>query len=57
MTNEKLIKLIKEELKTIEKEYDLSEWDYTDIDSLSPTEAHSLGYYRALTYINHFLSP
>lgn len=48
MNNKNITKNIEKEIKTIEKEYDTTDWDFTDVDKMNPNEAYNRGYYRAL---------
>ena len=55
MNNENIIKKIKKEIKTIEKEYDTADWDFVDVDRMNSDEAFNRGYYRALQNFNKML--
>ena len=48
MNNKEIIKDIKKEIKTIEKEYDSADWGYSSLSKMNSEEAFSRGYYRAL---------
>ena len=55
MDNQEIKKQIKRELKQIEREYDLNDWDHKDIDKMSPDEAYNRGYFLAYKSILNFL--
>lgn len=53
--NKKLIAQIDRELKAIEKEFDISSWDYQEVERMYPEEAFNRGFYRALEQVKSVL--
>lgn len=56
MYKQDIKKEITRELKQIEREYDVANWDYTDVDRMLPDEAYNRGYYRAYSSILSMLT-